>query len=116
MRIWDLDSGDWCCNNLIGICDLDTGECVDISIPPQARIIKGGTLSPDDFSGTPLLATVSFDNDFSDTTYVISLAGEDARLFTYQSKTVSGFVINANSDTELEGEVSWTATVAGETS
>jgi hypothetical protein len=98
-------------NNLSSICtepgspNLPTGETVSV---------KAGILSPSDFSGTPRVATVTFDDAYADTNYIISLSGEDARIFTYQSKAVDGFVVNTNANGALTGEVSWFVTRVGE--
>lgn len=92
--------------------DLYLGVPVSGSSPTAA--LKSGILSPSDFTGTPRLATVSFSSDFQDENYVILIAGVDARIFTYQTKTASGFVINSNANGALTGEVSWFATSTGE--
>ena len=115
MRIWDMDA-DCICGNEIEIIDLDTGQTLEVIVGSQSRIAKAGILQPDDFSGTPQLATVTFVNPYPDATYVIALSGVDSRLFSYQSKTAQGFVVNANSYDALTGEVSWTTTISGETS
>jgi hypothetical protein len=75
---------------------------------------KAGEISSGSFSGIPLKASVSFVIPFANTNYSIALSGQDARVFTYESKTANGFVINANSNGAITGEVSWIAMVNGE--
>lgn len=76
---------------------------------------KCGVESFNTFAGTPLKKTVTFSNAYADDLYTINLSGTDARIFTYESKTASGFVINTNADTALSGEVSWQTFRIGET-
>ena len=71
---------------------------------------KSGSVASGSFSGTPLVYTVSFATPMADTNYAIGLSAFDQRIFTWSSKTVSGFTIEANSDTALSGDVDWTAT------
>jgi hypothetical protein len=75
--------------------------------------VKAGTLTADDFSGSPQTASVTFADDFTDTEYTISISGEDPRIFSYQNKAVSGFTINTNSNADLLNEVSWIASPNG---
>jgi hypothetical protein len=79
------------------------------------REIKSGNRAAGTFTGTPRTSTVTFSTPMSSTSYTIAITGVDARTWSYQSKTVNGFVINANSGTALTGEVSWTAISNGET-
>ena len=111
MRIWNLDDY---CEGQISVSD-QPEICIELQAGTVFRTIKAGTVAHSSFTGAPLTATVVFDTPFPDTTYVVSLSGQDARVFTYSSKTVNGFIINANSNGALSGEVSWIATVPGET-
>jgi hypothetical protein len=79
------------------------------------REIKSGNRTSGTFTGTPRTSTVTFSTPMSSTSYSIAITGADARTWSYQSKTINGFVINANSGTALTGEVSWTAISNGET-
>ena len=78
--------------------------------------IKSGIVLAASFSGTPLKYTVSFVTPFPDANYAINVLGVDKRSWTYDpaTKTSSGFVINANANGALTGEISWTATYVGE--
>jgi hypothetical protein len=66
------------------------------------------------FGGTPLIADIAFTADFPNVGYSVTITGEDARIFTIQSKTVSGFQINTNSGVALTGNVYWQAISNGE--
>jgi hypothetical protein len=57
---------------------------------------------------------VTFGTAFGNTNYSIAVTGEDARIFTVESKTASGFVVNTNSNTALTGTTYWTCTAFGE--
>lgn len=76
--------------------------------------IKAGQVNASSFSGSPLLYQVTFGTAYPNTNYSIAISAEDARLFTYQNKTASGFKISANSATPLTSEVSWMTMVTGE--
>jgi hypothetical protein len=75
---------------------------------------KSGVVSGTSFAGNPKTYAVTFTTAFADTNYNVKIVGEDARTWTYESKTTSGFVINANANQAFTGEVSWTATENGE--
>ena len=82
-----------------------------------ALATKSGYKASTDFTGTPVRkATVTFGTAFPvGTTYSIELSGTDVRFWTWESVTVSGFVINSNANQALTGNVHFTATVHGET-
>lgn len=76
--------------------------------------VKAGLIDGASFSGTPKKATVTFVTAMASTNYSISISSTDGRSFTYESKSTTGFVINANADTAIAGAVSWMATPIGE--
>lgn len=84
------------------------------NLPYSQNIEKRGLVSAVSFSGSPLKATVSFGTAFPDTNYAIKITGVDERVWTYETKTAGGFVINANAAFALSGEVSWSAEAIGE--
>lgn len=75
---------------------------------------KSGIITGSSFIGAPRIFAVVFTTPMTSVNYCISIISTNARTFTYQSKTTSGFTINANSNTALTGEVSWIATPIGE--
>lgn len=78
------------------------------------RIFKSGLITAGTFTGNPKKATVTFSVAFPNTNYSIAITGADGRTWTYESKLAGSFVINANANTALTGEVSWTAISTGE--
>lgn len=74
--------------------------------------VKSGVVLSTSFTGNPKKATVTFSSAFA-ADYSIKMAGRDARTWTYENKTSSGFTINANANTALTGEVSWEAAAIG---
>jgi len=72
---------------------------------------KSGVASNSTFTGTPLNYQVSFTSSFPNTNYSITVTGGDARVWTTESKTVSGFIINSNSNTGLLYSTSWIASL-----
>ncbi len=75
---------------------------------------KNGLVSGSTFSGSPLISSVIFTNSFSANNYSIIITGEDARMWSIQSKSISGFTINSNSSVSLAGNVFWMASENGE--
>jgi len=79
------------------------------------RIFKAGGIAGASFTGAPRKATVTFGTAFPNTNYSIHITGANSRSWSWESKTVNGFVINANANAALSGEVTWTCTSYGET-
>jgi hypothetical protein len=75
---------------------------------------KSGVVAAVTFTGSPKKATVTFSAAFPSTAYSINITGADARSWTIESKLASSFVINANANQALTGEVSWQAQLNGE--
>jgi len=75
---------------------------------------KAGIVAYTEFSGTPRKATVTFTNAFSSNNYTVTVVGEDARIWTVESKATTGFTINSNANTALTGNVFWKAAMTGE--
>lgn len=78
------------------------------------RIIKSGVVAAVSFTGAPRTATVTFGTAMPSTNYSIAISGANSRSWSYQTKTVNGFVINANANASLSGEVTWTCISHGE--
>ena len=76
--------------------------------------IKSNTVTAASFTGTPLTYTVIFTTPYPSTNYTITITGSDNRVFTYESKTINGFVINTNANTILTGNVDWQTISIGE--
>jgi hypothetical protein len=76
--------------------------------------IKNNVVTYTSFGGTPLSASVTFVAAFPTTNYTVTITGEDARIFTIQNKTTTGFEINTNSNTALTGNTYWQSISYGE--
>ena len=77
---------------------------------------KAGAVSSGSFLGTPRKATVTFGTAYPTANYSVVLTGSDARVFTVESKTTSGFTINANAVEALTGDVYWQCMEYGQSS
>jgi hypothetical protein len=62
------------------------------------------------FGGTPKSSSITLASSFPNNLYAVTVTGEDARIWTIQSKTSVGFTINSNSSVALTGPVYWIAT------
>ena len=81
----------------------------------NGMILKNSSVGGGSFSGNPKKATVSFSSNFPNTNYSVTVTGtSDARSWTVESITTSGFVINSNSNTAIAGNVFWQAISTGE--
>lgn len=84
-------------------------------LPSLAAIkIKAGRVLAGTFAGNPKKATVTFTTAFPSTNYTVNVTGADARSWTIESKAAGSFVINANANAALTGEVMWQAQIDGE--
>lgn len=72
---------------------------------------KSGIVSNSTFTGTPLNYQVVFTSPFINTNYSVTVTGGDARVWTVESITVNGFIINSNSNTGLLYPTYWVATL-----
>jgi hypothetical protein len=72
--------------------------------------LKAASGSVASFSGTPKKSNVTFTSAFANNLYAVNVIGEDARIFTIESKTSASFTINSNSSVALSGPVYWIAT------
>ena len=72
---------------------------------------KSGIVSNSTFTGTPLNYQVVFTSSFINSNYSVTVTGGDARVWTVESVTVNGFIINSNSNTGLLYPTYWVATL-----
>ena len=72
--------------------------------------LKAGSGSVVSFAGIPLSSSITFGTAFANNSYAVTVTGEDARSWTIQSKSNTGFTINSNSTVALTGPVYWIAT------
>jgi hypothetical protein len=69
--------------------------------------VQKGSINGSSFAGIPLTFTVIFLIPYSDTSYVVTITGEDSRIWTVSGKTPNGFVVSSNSNIPLAGYVYW---------
>lgn len=72
---------------------------------------KSGVVSNTTFTGSPLNYQVLFTSSFPNTNYSVNVTGGDARIWTVESVSVNGFIINSNSNTGLLYPTYWVATL-----
>ena len=72
---------------------------------------KSGIVSNTTWTGSPLNYQVVFTSAFPNTNYTVTVTGGDARVWTVESVTVNGFIINSNSNTGLLYPTYWIATL-----
>jgi hypothetical protein len=76
---------------------------------------KNGSVTGSTFAGNPKTAAVVFTTAFVDNNYAITITGEADRSWTIESKTLSGFTINANANLQFNSSnVFWMAGQIGE--
>jgi hypothetical protein len=71
--------------------------------------IEYGMISGSDFTGATKIFDISYTNPYSTNIYIISVIGDDARIWTTNNRTTTGFTINTNSTQPLNGMVMWRA-------
>lgn len=89
--------------NLIG-----TGNLI-VSLPTKSNVVL-----PEQFTGNPKKANITFTTAFSDNNYSISVIGEDSRTWVIENKSSTGFTINANANQALTGNTFYIAIKHGE--
>lgn len=57
--------------------------------------------------GSPQRAAVTFTTPLASTNYSITVTSMDTRVWTFESKAMTGFTLNSNSNQALTGEVAW---------
>lgn len=75
---------------------------------------KAGIVAHTSFSGNPKKYTVTFTTAYANTNYAINISSVDNRLWSYESKTTTGFILNSNAKQALTAEVTWSTTYTGE--
>jgi hypothetical protein len=76
--------------------------------------IKSGEILSSSFGGDiSLTSSVTFSTPFG-SGYSLSVIGEEPRIITVESKSLSGFTLNTNSNVPLSGGVYWQAVQYGE--
>jgi hypothetical protein len=82
-----------------------------IGTATSSTTAKSGIVSNTTWTGSPLNYQVTFTSAFPSTNYSVTVTGGDARVWTVESVTVNGFIINSNSNTGLLYPTYWIATL-----
>ena len=69
--------------------------------------IQFGGISGSWFQGNPKTYKVILTSSYPDTSYVITITGEDVRLWSILNKTISSFTVSSNSNVPFTGYVYW---------
>jgi len=78
----------------------------------STNFVKAGAVAPSAFTGNPSSSAITFVTPMATANYGVSVIGGDARSWTIDNKTVSGFTINSNSIVTLTTSASWIAAPA----
>ena len=102
-------------NSMNGFTSTDVQSAIE-EMKTSGLKTKSGIVLAASFSGNPKKYSVAFVTAFPDVNYSIEIKGVDVRVWSYDTatKTASGFVINANANQALTGEVSWECIYQGE--
>ena len=76
---------------------------------------KAGVALSSAFTGNPKKASVVFTSPMASANYSINISGVDVRIWTWESKLATGFVINTNANQALTAHVDWDVVADGET-
>jgi hypothetical protein len=87
----------------------NTTDSVTVGLKTKAGSVAGAS-----FAGNPKKYTVTFTTPYPNTSYSIQITGGINRTFTYESKTTTGFVINANANAAFIDNVDWITIGIGE--
>lgn len=74
---------------------------------------KSGYIPAISFSGNPKTYQITFANPFTNN-YSISVSSKDARVWSWESKNLNGFILNSNSNQDLSDDVYWESIIIGE--
>lgn len=75
---------------------------------------KSGVILGSSFAGNPKKRTITFSTPFADADYSVSIVGNVSRAWSIETELAGSFVVNANANTVLTGNVYWVATKHGE--
>jgi hypothetical protein len=99
-------------NSSNGFVSTDTQSAIE-EIKNNIKI-KSGEIVPGSFSGNPKKATVTFITAFATNNYGVNITGSDSRIWSVESKTITGFTVNSNANQAPTGNVFWQANLDGE--
>lgn len=94
-------------NTIISSSHSDTSTTASYVSPVSH--IEYGMVSGSAFDGIIKTFDISYTNPYSTDIYIISVIGDDARIWTTNNRSTTGFTINTNSTQPLNGMVMWRA-------
>jgi hypothetical protein len=77
------------------------------SYAPPISHVEFGIITGSSFSGNPKTYNINYVNPFPNNIYIVSIMGEDARVWSAANRSTTGFTITSNSNTPLAGMVMW---------
>lgn len=80
----------------------------------SSLLFRSGVVAAGAFAGNPKKATVVFTTALPSATYSVKITSTDSRVCTYETRLATGFTINLNANTAPSNDVSWEATITGE--
>jgi hypothetical protein len=90
-----------------GFASLDSDGRLPPSQLPLGYFLTAGIVNPENFSGNPKKYTVSFITPLETSNYTLTVLGGDARPWTYENPSASGFTINSGANAALLFPVHW---------
>ena len=80
---------------------------ISASYAPTSIHVEKGIISGSVFTGDPKSFNIVYNNVFIDTNYIVSIIGDDVRMWSTSNRSSTGFTINTNSNIPLTGMVMW---------
>lgn len=102
LRVLDVPSGS--SSNQFVTYNTSTGN-----FERKTQELLSGSVSAGSFAGNPKTYDVVFNTNFANSNYSPVVTGGDARSWTVENLTTSGFTINSNSNTSLSNTTFWIA-------
>jgi hypothetical protein len=90
------------------VSGLDPKEVVNVEyILAVTGVSLSGKVLNTAFSGSPKKVTITLTPALPTTNYSVAISGVDVRAWTVESQTLNNFIINANANLGLTGDVRW---------
>jgi len=86
---------------------ISASYALSASWAPISVHVEKGIISGSNFTGTPLIYNIIYANAYPNNIYTIGIIGEDARIWTANNRTTTGFTISSNSNQSILGMVMW---------
>jgi hypothetical protein len=80
---------------------------ISSSWSPAKSHVEFGIISGSDFIGSPKYYIIVYTNPYLDNSYIVSVIGDDMRVWSTNNRSTTGFTINSNSNITPNGMVMW---------